>query len=210
MSTTKSFPQFIEKLGARLKKPLPGEMAHQVMEALSASWLDSEPSESTRRSAVLILLYPHENEIYFPLILRSSYHGLHSGQMAFAGGKYEQPDGDLICTALREAQEEIGIDPAGVKILGVLTEIFIFPSDFLVLPVIGYSTSRPTFLPNEREVEAIFETPLSYFSKPGIVGCSEIQIPNELVLTPHYEIEGHKVWGATAKMVHELLLILGE
>ncbi|MFS2187269.1 CoA pyrophosphatase, partial [Mucilaginibacter sp. Mucisp84] len=111
-------------------------------------------------------------------------------------------------TALREAQEEIGLKIADVTILGTLTEIYIAPSDFLVLPVIGYLNYRPEFLPDPREVKVVFETRIDHFLEPNSVGCSEILIPGDRVLTPHYEVEGHKIWGATAKMIRELLSVI--
>lgn len=119
-----------------------------MMEAFSASYLGVRPTEQTRKSAVLLLIYPFKDEIYFPLILRNSYDGFHSGEVGFPGGRYEQTDQDLIQTALREANEEIGLCSEDVKILGTLSEIYIGPSDFLVLPVVGYIPYRPHFMPD--------------------------------------------------------------
>lgn len=204
----KSFCSFIGQLEGKLKKPLPGQEAHRIMEASLASYLGVKPNEKTRRSAVLLLIYPVNDEVYFPLILRAAYDGVHSGQIAFPGGKYEQTDENLINTALREAQEEVGIRSDQVKILGTLTEIYIAPSNFLVLPVIGYLPCRPGFLANDREVEAILEVKLDYFCDTDIVKYSKILIPGDVVSTPYYELQGHKIWGATAKMIIELLVIV--
>lgn len=198
----------IEWIHENLKKDLPGEKAHQTMEALSAKYLTLKPTEKTRKSAVLMLLYPINDEIYFPLILRNSYDGFHSNEVGFPGGRFEQTDENLIQTALREAQEEIGINPDEVKILGALTEIYIGPSDFNVLPVVGYLPHRPNFKPDAREVQQIFELKLDSFLDPNIIGYSEISIPGDLVATPYYKVNGHKVWGATAKIILELLFIL--
>lgn len=204
----KSFSIFIRQLSKNLKKPLPGEAAHRIMEASSAKYLGVKPNKKTRRSAVLILFYPVEDEVYFALIVRAAYDGIHAGEVAFPGGKYEQTDENLINTALREAKEEVGIRPDQVKILGTLTETYIAPSNFLVQPVIGYIASQPNFIANGREVEAILEIRLSYFCNPGSVRFSEILIPGDVVSTPHYELEGHKIWGATAKMIIELLVVV--
>lgn len=204
----KSFSSFILGLSGNLKKPLPGEAAHRIMEALSAGYLGVMPDAATRKSAVLILLYPFREEVYLPLILRPAYDGMHSGQVAFPGGRYEPTDEDLIHTALREAKEEIGLKPNVVKILGTLTEIYIAPSNFLVLPVVGCIPYRPDFVPDSREVETIMEVKLDHFLDPKIVGASEIEIPGDYVSTPHYNVQGHPVWGATAKMISELLMIL--
>ena len=203
-----NFSSLIEKIRKNIQKTLPGEKAHKIMEALSAKYLKLNPTEKTRKSAVLILLYPIDNEIHFPLILRNSYDGFHSNEIGFPGGRFEISDENLIQTALREAQEEIGINPDEVKILGTLTDIFIGPSDFNVLPVVGYLPYRPDFVPDSREVQQIFELKLNYFSNPNIVGYSEISIPGDLVTTPYYEVNNHKVWGATAKIILELLFVL--
>lgn len=204
----KSFYSFIEKLSTNLKKPLPGEKAHILMEAFSAKYLDLKPNEQTRKSAVLILLYPSSNKIYFPLILRPVYNGFHSGEVGFPGGRFELTDEDLIHTALREANEEIGVKMEDVKILGNLTEIFIGPSNFFVLPVVGYLPYKPEFLPDAREIEDVLEVRLDYFLQPNSISSSTIKIPGDIVRTPYYTLQGHKIWGATAKMINELLAVL--
>jgi 8-oxo-dGTP pyrophosphatase MutT (NUDIX family) len=210
MAMSQNFDHLIDRLTGKLKLPLPGEAAHQDMEACFADYLHLHPNAQTRRSAVLMLLYSENNKIYFPLILRSNYDGFHSGEIGFPGGSYETGDGDLIQTALRETREELGIKSDGVKILGVLTEIFIGPSNFFVLPVIGYLSGKPEFLPDDREVGHVFEISLDYISDPDILGLSRIEIPGDQVLTPHYQVEGYKIWGATAKIIRELLMVLGD
>ncbi len=109
-----------------------------------------------------------QNEIYFPLILRPAYDGVHSGQVAFPGGRYEKTDENLIRTALREAQEEIGLRLNDVKVLGILTELFIPASNFYVLPVVATIPYRPDFYPDPREVEDIFEIKLKDISDASI------------------------------------------
>ncbi|WP_221390716.1 CoA pyrophosphatase [Dyadobacter sp. NIV53] len=203
-----SFSSFINHISQNLKNPLPGESAHRIMQATSSLRLSFKPNNRTRKSAVLILFYPHKDEIYFPLILRPAYDGVHSGQVAFPGGRYELSDENLIRTALREAQEEIGLRLTDVKILGSLTELFIPPSNFFVLPVVATIPYRPDFYPDAREVEDIFEIKLDEISNINIVGSSNIQIRGEQVYAPHYEIQGYKIWGATAMMISELLTVI--
>jgi 8-oxo-dGTP pyrophosphatase MutT (NUDIX family) len=204
-----AFADFTSHLTEKLKNPLPGEAAHRPMQALSKSRINFKPNDRTRRSAVLILFYPYQNEIYFPLILRPAYDGVHSGQVAFPGGRYELSDENLVRTALREAQEEIGLRLTDVKILGSLTELFIPPSNFFVLPVVGCIPYRPDFFPDAREVEDIFQIKLAEISDKKIIGASEILIRGEQVMAPHYEVLGYKIWGATAMMISELLAVLG-
>ena len=203
-----AFSFFISQLSEKLKNPLPGESAHEVMQASSNLRLNFKPNHRTRKSAVLILFYPYQGQIYFPLILRPAYDGVHSGQVAFPGGRYELSDENLIRTALREAQEEIGLRLTDVKILGTLTELFIPPSNFFVLPVIGCIPYRPDFFPDAREVEDVFQIKLDEISDNSIVGSSDIIVRGEQVIAPHYEVQGHKIWGATAMMISELLSVL--
>lgn len=168
----------------------------------------TQPNEKTRRSAVLILFYPYRDQILVPLILRPKYDGVHAGQMAFPGGRYEKTDENLIRTALREAQEEIGIKAADVQILGKLTELFIPPSNFYVLPVIGKLPYKPDFYPDPREVEAVLEVTLDEMMDESIVGSSVLDVRGVTIDAPFYDIQGHKVWGATAMMISELLTII--
>jgi 8-oxo-dGTP pyrophosphatase MutT (NUDIX family) len=206
----KSFTSFIEKIRNNLKKPLPAQTSHKIMEALSAKYLDLKPDENTRKSAVLILLYPHEDQVYFPLILRPLYNGFHSGEIGLPGGRYELTDKDLIQTALRETEEEIGVKIEEIQVLGTLTEIYIGPSNFFVLPVVGYLPHRPDFIVDEHEVEEILEVRVNYFSDPSVIDSATIPIPNDLVLTPYYKVKDYKVWGASAKMINELLSVLDD
>lgn len=203
-----AFSFFTNQLAQKLKNPLPGESAHQTMQASSRLRLNFKPNHRTRKSAVLILFYPYQNRILFPLILRPAYDGVHSGQVAFPGGRYELTDENLIRTALREAQEEIGLRLTDVKILGTLTELFIPPSNFFVLPVVACIPYRPGFFPDAREVEDVFEITLDEISDTRIVGFSEILIRGEQVHAPHYEVQGYKIWGATAMMISELLTVM--
>lgn len=208
MATLGSFSLFTSQLTKKLKYPLPGESAHRIMQASSKLRMSFKPNARTRKSAVLVLFYPHKDEIYFPLILRPAYDGVHSGQVAFPGGRYEPADEDLLRTALREAQEEIGLRLTDVKVLGILTELFIPASNFYVLPVIATMPYRPDFYPDPREVEDIFEIKLEEISDVNIIGSSDIQIRGEQVHAPHYMVQGYKIWGATAMMISELLTVL--
>ena len=137
----------------------------------------------------LILFYPHQGEVFLPLILRPTYDGVHSGQMAFPGGRYELTDEDLIRTAKREAQEEIGLRLNDVRVLGVLSELFIPPSNFFVLPVVATLPYRPDFFPDPREVEKVIEVPYREIRDKTIVGQSEVEVRGKPIQAPHYLIQ---------------------
>lgn len=202
------FNDFINTLDTQLRQPLPGPEAHLKMASATRLRLKVQPNEKTRRSAVLILFYPYRDQILVPLILRPKYDGVHAGQMAFPGGRYEKTDENLIRTALREAQEEIGIKASDVQILGKLTELFIPPSNFYVLPVVGKLPYKPDFYPDPREVEAVLEVNLEELMDESIVGFTELDVRGITIEAPFYDIQGHKVWGATAMMISELLTVI--
>ena len=128
------FQNFINKLEERLKNPLPGtgaflKMASEIrLEELQSSYDTSKAIQSS----VLILLFPENKSVKIILILRQQYEGVHSGQVSFPGGRKEKDDKTLIETALRESEEEVGIDADKVMVIGNLTEIYIPPSNFLV------------------------------------------------------------------------------
>ncbi len=208
--TDLSFHTFVQRLQQRLLQPLPGEEAHKIMASSARERLNIRPNERTRRSAVLIAFYPYQSAIWLPLILRPQYDGVHAGQMAFPGGRMERTDENLTRTALREAQEEIGIRVNDVQVLGLLTELFIPPSNFYVLPVVGVLPHRPDFYPDPREVDAVVEVELATLLDKTIVGDSQIQVRGITVDAPFYQIQSHRVWGATAMMISELLTVIGD
>ncbi len=207
--TPASFQIFTDTLRHRLAQPLPGALAHDKMASNSRWRLTVKPNERTRKSAVLILFYPYQQSIFVPLILRPQYDGVHAGQMAFPGGRYERTDRDLIQTALREAQEEIGIRVTDVQVLGPLTELFIPPSNFYVLPVVGVMARKPDFYPDPREVDQVIEVPLDALTDQSIVGRMDMTVRGVAVDAPFYQIENFRVWGATAMMISELLTVMG-
>jgi 8-oxo-dGTP pyrophosphatase MutT (NUDIX family) len=203
------FTTFIDKLKLSFQKPLPGQIAHAKMSSETRLKLKMPlPNERTRESAVLILFYPYKNQIFIPLILRPPYDGVHGGQMAFPGGRVEKEDENLTRTALREAQEEIGVRLTDIKIIGQLTKLYIPPSNFYVQPVVGYMDSKPDFYPDAREVDKVFEVTLEEINNPQIVGRKMLNVKGIEVETPFYGIQNNTVWGATAMMISELLDVL--
>lgn len=204
-----NFADFITTLNKRLsEKPLPGH--EEIMRKMSPYRLKVkiEPNASTRRSAILMMFYPKGEDIFMPLILRPQYDGVHGGQMAFPGGRVELKDKDIQATALREAQEEIGIKATDVKIIKNLTELFIPPSNMFCQPVVGYMNSRPDFYPDEREVAGIFEVSISEILDPSIVQVRTVETRGVKLETPCFVIQEQVVWGATALMIAELIEVL--
>ena len=210
-SNTVNFADFVNSLNKRLtEQPLPGH--ETIIQKLSPHRLKvkNEPNASTRRSAILMMFYPKGEDIFLPLILRPQYDGVHGGQMAFPGGRAELKDKDIHATALREAQEEIGIKATDVKVIRNLTELFIPPSNMFCQPVVGYMATRPDFYPDEREVAGIFEVSISEILDPSIVQIRTIDTQGVKLETPCFVIQEQIVWGATALMIAELVEIIKE
>jgi len=205
------YEYLISKLSKGLSYPLPGKASHLSMspEPVDLRRFESEIPKTHNRSAVLILFYPEEGEAFFPLIKRPIYEGVHSGQIALPGGKYEEVDGDLSKTALRESNEEVGIDTSKVELLGKLTDLFIPTSNFLVSPYLGITSEKPEFVPEQKEVHRILLTSFKRLQSPEILKRKELLIGNKFKLdTPYFELDGETVWGATAMILGELLQIV--
>lgn len=204
------FDQTIDTLEKRLREPLPGIVSHRKYMHLSRLKHSLQVPDNVKSSAVLILLYPWMSHTYFPLILRPPYDGKHGGQMALPGGKAEPSDKNLIGTALREAQEEIGIKAIDVTVLGELTDIYIPVSNYIVRPVIGYMDYKPEFYPDVREVERIYHTDIEDIIRGGEIINREITIGNQQVTVPGFEVQDSWVWGATSLILSEFSDVLND
>ena len=204
---------FVKLLTHRLSLPLPGRdaqlrMAHAERKINISRY---KIPQDARWGSVLILLYEDENKIKLPLILRQTYDGVHSGQVAFPGGKFEAADENLVNTALREASEEIGIIKDDVVIIGELTNLYIPPSNFLVHPHVGAMKYKPEFFPDANEVEKVIEVSLDDLMNESLVNEKEITLSNGLkIVTPYFDLQGHTVWGATAMILSELKTVVKE
>lgn len=207
------FKEFVVLLENRLQKPLPGRTAQLKMSSLARiqELMRLSPPDDARQSSVLILLYPLEGSIGMVLMLRPEYGGVHSGQISLPGGKFEETDESLIYTALRESQEEIGIDPGQVQIIGQLTEMYIPPSNFQVTPVVGYQTSRPLFTADPKEVAKIIEIKLEDLLDESNRQMKKMKLSLGFSLkVPSYFINQNIIWGATAMILSEFKEIVAE
>lgn len=161
------------------------------------------PGESARQAGVLVLVYPVDGVLTTLLIRRTPDPGVHSGQIGFPGGAHEPQDGDYTATALREACEEVGLCQP-VTVLGQLTPLYIPPSRYMVNPTVGSLPARAAFRPNPEEVAALLELPLSGLFDESRKRAEDWQLGGGTFHVPFYDVDGHKVWGATALLLSEL------
>lgn len=204
------FEEVITRLEQRLQEPLPGEVAREKMMAtpLNGQKFKLNHEQPPRPGGVMLLLYPHEGKIYLPLTRRPDYNGVHSGQVSFPGGKAEQEDHSLIETALRETEEEIGVQRSEVRIIGQLSEFFVAASNFQVLPVVGYLEEKPRFEPDATEVAAVLEARLDQLLDPTYQKVRDMDVRGYQLRTPYFDVQGNVVWGATAMMLSEFISVL--
>ncbi|HQV78252.1 MAG TPA: CoA pyrophosphatase [Chitinophagales bacterium] len=205
------FHQFAHDLKNAFKQPLPGKSAQAALRPylkLKPS-LDAPPLPNPKRGAVMSLIYPIQSVPHILFIERPIYKGVHSGQIAFPGGKIEQSDASILAAALRETHEEVGVLQNEIEVVGPLTSVYVLASNFMVFPFVGILDSAPQFILEKKEVANIMEVPLSYFLEPGIIKEKPIKSAIGFTLmAPYYDLYGKTLWGATAMMVSELNTIL--
>ena len=208
------FQEFLRFVPKLINAGLPAFDAHikmaplERLESLKKSTIETE---NPRIAAVMMLFYPKKDSVHFVLIVRNSYKGVHSAQIAFPGGKYELQDGNYAITALRETHEEVGIHPDKIEIIKPFTQIYIPPSNFMVYPFLGISKEELVFVLEPAEVASIIEIPLSTFLSDAIVIEAKLSTSyaNDINV-PAFKIEEHIIWGATAMMLSELKDVLKE
>ena len=201
---------FTSRLYQLLTGDLPGMLAHQVMAPVTRPLkaFDLTDYPDAKVAAVMILLYPKQDNIFLALIKRPYYSGVHSGQVSFPGGKSEDSDVDYQFTALRETEEEIGVKASLIQVIGQLSNVYIPPSNFFVFPFVGYLEHSPQFLPDANEVEYMIEFPVHTLLDPTIKSTVKIYRPEATFEAPCYLINGHTVWGATAIILSEFEFLL--
>lgn len=207
------YNKYINKLKSSLILPLPGAPAHDILAPEHRkTLLLNGPDESTAQlSSVLILFFPDKyGRPSIVLMKRVDYKGVHSGQISFPGGKSEKYDVDFYDTAYREAEEEIGISRSECTTLGALSKLYVPPSNFLIFPVVASTDSYPKFKPDPGEVAKIITVPFDFFLKDNSIGTHKIKINemNDLIQVPGYMIDDNLVWGATAMILSELILVV--
>lgn len=202
------YAPFLERLCADLAGPLPGRAAQYSMAPRPRGGPEQDdPRPDARAGGVLVLLYPYRRRLTLPLILRPTYTGVHSGQVGFPGGGREPEDTDLTATALREAYEEVGVEPERVRVLGQLSPLYVFASNYLVQPTVAWCGGRPRFKPDPYEVALLIEAPLDDLLDRANRREETWRLRGQSVQVPYFGVQEQVVWGATAMMLAELLAL---
>jgi 8-oxo-dGTP pyrophosphatase MutT (NUDIX family) len=203
-----SFP-LVAHLRDALQRPLPGLPAQMQMAPVPRpdTMPVSELDRDCRRAGVLVLLYPCDNELCLVLTRRTELLESHRGQISFPGGGLHDGEGARDA-ALRETEEELGIPAGELDLLGELSPIYIPPSGFCVYPLVAYAAKRPDFLPNPHEVAEVIDAPLSALLDPATRREEVWKWRDSDRIVPFFAIGGHKVWGATAMVLCELLTLI--
>lgn len=178
-------------------------MLHQLRDRLS-SYTPRRLLSDQPQASVLIALTDHPDDPEIILTQRASSLSSHSGEVAFPGGKHDLTDPDLLYTALREAEEEVGLDPAQVEIIGPLGQVM-SKHQLQVTPWVGVVPHDVDLVANPDELDAIFRVPLSFFMEDRRHHTDEIRFRNKTHYVPAWEYDGYIIWGLTAYMLVELL-----
>ncbi len=207
------FTHFTNKIEAFKNKKLGGRNSQfkLVPEIRIKISEETIKKSNPREAAVLCLFYPNAiGETVFVLTKRASYKGTHSAQISFPGGKVDKDDTSFAHTALRELEEEIGIDRRNVTMIKQMSDTYIPPSNFMVTPFIGFLTNTPNFTTNE-EVAEIIEIKIDDLlndSKLSSIEMNTSYMKN--IEVPCFKFSKTIVWGATAMILSEIKDLIKE
>ena len=197
------FQHFITQLEIMITNYLPGEESQQKMRVNYDQSIELPFSKNKAKpAAVLILLYPNNDKTYFYLTKRADTVKYHKGQISLPGGSKENNE-TLLDTALRETQEEIGIDKNEISILGKITPLFIPVTGFMITPFVSYISKKPKTILDEIEVAELLSVNIRDLLNNDIL-IMDRDINGSSVSIPYFSLNNHQVWGATSMVLSEL------
>ena len=212
--------ELIQFLNHRLKEELPHSDIHKegldpkVLQMLLEEEENAKAQfekKPPRICAVMIAIYQTGGKLYLPMMLRPTKSRAHPGQISFPGGKREDQDHDLIETAIREMDEEVGVRVPRANVIGKLTDIYIPPSNSLVTPIIGFLEEKPTYTPEPDEVDRVLDVKIEDLANPVNKRAKKVILTNgEYFEMPAFAVNDVFIWGGTARMIMELNKLMEE
>lgn len=199
-----------ERLSRRLARPLPGRAAQARFEPeLSCGRHFAPPRPDSRAAAVAVLLYRQGEDWYIPLTRRVATLPAHAGQISLPGGTAELGESPEDA-ALRELREELGTTRDRIELLGRLSPLYLFVTNYSITPCVAAVRARPPFAPAAREVAELLELPLAVLLDPAARGHHVHENRGLRLLVPHIAWHGHKIWGATGMILGEFAATVEE
>lgn len=182
----------------------------KIIKVLSGRSRAQIENNDLKPAGVLIPIFVKDGCWHLLLTKRTDTVEAHKGEISFPGGHMEPDDPDLVCTALREAEEEVGIPADQVKVLGRLDDIFTVTSNFRITPVVGRIPYPMDFRPAPAEIAQIIIAPLAEYNRPENISSKEMDYQGSTYPAYFFNVGGHMVWGATAMILKQFLeLCLG-
>jgi len=196
---------------SELEDEAPGDRWAELAAALARDEDDGRLPDETGATlaAVLLLLYDKDSAPHIVLTRRTNHVAAHKGEISLPGGAYEEDkDLSLLHTALREAAEEVGIEAAGLRILGRLPLVYTMSSNFAIMPYVAATPQRPSFYPDPIEVAEVLEVPLEALRDPAALQEEDWDFDGMARRIWFYAHGEYKIWGATARILSEFLAVL--
>lgn len=204
-----NYEDFISDLKDKLKGALPGEAAQYKLAPQYRGKINLSELTGHRTGSVMLFVFPEKNIPHILFIERADDGKVHSGQIAFPGGKHDLTDDNFMHTALRETYEETGIELSASDVVGELSPLYIPPSNFLVYPFVAFKNYKPEFNPSENEVKKIVGVSIPDLLSNNAISLIEThQTHRGEVTAPAYLIGNIKIWGATSMMLSEFLSLI--
>ena len=200
-------PLFIEALTKMLRRDLEGKSAQRKMMIIPNQFPTENQENEGIPASILLLLYPLEGEWFFFLTERSQNVEHHKGQISFPGGVVEKNESKMNA-AIRETNEEIGVDKDVIKIIGNLTPLYIPVSNFHISPYVGWTEEKPHTKVQDAEVKRVFSVSINDLILERNLKTKKDFFSNKSVKVPYFDLNGETVWGATSMILSEFKFIL--
>ena len=190
-------------------KPLPGKSSQYRMAPADRDrrYAKITSGIKPKQAGVMLLLFPSSGQLSIVFVKRTIYPGAHSGQISLPGGTFSFEDASVFQTAIRETEEELGINLNNIVKVGALSPLFISISNFMVFPFVGFIDKMPPFRVQKMEVQFAFTESLSVLQSKNILGAFKLKRENDTITAPCYLVKKEKIWGATAMILSEFLTI---